>query len=237
MVNGYIDDPGVIALSVQGNQAPVANDDTYQVPQNSDTSLDVLSNDADADGDPLHIINVESALGEAEILDNQVLYRTPTQYLGVDTLLYSIMDTQGNTHSATAQVNIAVNQAPMANDDEAETWYRTTVILDVLSNDSDPEGRAIMVVEANSEQGEVTINADHSLSFTPMDQFSGTATIDYVIADEFGAQATAKVTVKVAEPQPPVEPPKRKLSSGAVNPYWLLLLGGLMTIRRRAKRR
>ncbi|WP_105255647.1 Ig-like domain-containing protein [Pseudoalteromonas sp. T1lg75] len=232
MVNGYIDDPGVIALSVQGNQAPVANDDAYRVPQDSDTSLNVLSNDTDADGDELQLLNVESTLGQAEILDNQILYRTPSQYLGMDTLLYSIADSQGNTHSAKVQVNIAANQAPIANDDEAETWYRTTVTLDVLSNDSDPEGRAIRVVEASSEQGEVSINADYSLSFTPMDQFSGTATVDYVIADEFGAQAAAKVMVKVAEPQPPVEPPKRKLSSGTVNLYWLLLLAGLLATRR-----
>ncbi|WP_105257750.1 Ig-like domain-containing protein [Pseudoalteromonas sp. T1lg88] len=230
MVNGYIDDPGVIALSVSGNQAPIANDDVYRVPKNSDTSLDVLSNDTDADGDELQLLNVESTLGQAEILDNQILYRTPSQYLGMDTLLYSITDSQGNTHSAKVQVNIAANQAPIANDDEAETWYRTKVTLNVLSNDSDPEGRAIRVVEASSAQGEVTINADYSLNFTPMDEFRGTATIEYVIADEFGAQATAKVTVEV------VEPPKRKISSGALNMYWLLLLAGFVTIRRRAKR-
>ncbi len=230
IVNGNLIDPGVIAVALDANNIPVAQDDTYEVVQNSSATFDVLNNDSDEDGDPLTIDSVESEFGAATIVDNQIHYEAPMLYLGDDLLLYTIVDSHGNTHSAFVYLSVVANQAPVANDDVSETWYRTRVFIDVLANDTDPEGQQLSLVSAETEFGEVTINEDNTLKFIPMDEFSGEALVTYTIADELGATDSAQVNVTVAPKQPPVEPPKNKLSSGVI--FYLLWLSALVSLVR-----
>ncbi|WP_462158959.1 Ig-like domain-containing protein [Pseudoalteromonas sp. GB56] len=231
-INGNLIDPGVIAVALDANHIPVAQDDSYEVVQNSTATFDALSNDSDEDGDLLTIDSVESEFGVATVVDNQIHYEAPMMYLGDDVLLYTIADSHGNTHSAFVHVSVVANQAPIANDDVSETWYRTRVFIDVLANDTDPEGQQLTLVSAETDFGEVTINDDGTLTFIPMDEFSGDALVTYTIADELGATDSAQIVITVAPKQPPVEPPKNKLSSGALmHLLWLLALVSLFRLR------
>ena len=108
-------------------------------------------------------------------------------------------------------------------------------MIEVHGNDSDPEQQALVVTAAQSEHGDVIINGDNTLTFTPMNEFSGDAVIDYTIADTLNATASAQVVVTVAAKQPPVEPPKTKRSSGAV--VYLLMLLMMIAISRKVRMR
>ncbi len=90
-----------------------------------------------------------------------------------------------------------VNQGPTANDDTATVDEDDSVTIDVLGNDTDPEGDDLTVIEATSPDGDVTINADGTITFTPNENFNGDTTIDYEIEDEAGniSMATVNVTV------------------------------------------
>ncbi|MDV7269904.1 cadherin-like domain-containing protein [Thioclava sp. A2] len=86
---------------------------------------------------------------------------------------------------------------PNAVDDMASTDEDTAVIIDVLANDTHPEGDTLTVTGASSPDGSVTINADGTLTFTPAPDFNGTTTISYTVTDGNGDTDTATVNVTV----------------------------------------
>jgi Ca2+-binding RTX toxin-like protein len=89
------------------------------------------------------------------------------------------------------------NRAPDAVNDSAATNEDTAVIVDVLGNDTDPDGDPLTVTEATSPDGQVTINGDGTLTFTPDENFNGDTTITYSISDGNGGTDTATVNVHV----------------------------------------
>ncbi|HRW73687.1 MAG TPA: cadherin-like domain-containing protein, partial [Ottowia sp.] len=98
----------------------------------------------------------------------------------------------------------AVNDAPDAVDDGTQAAPAVTVNEDtaatginVLGNDSDPDGDPLSVTAASSPNGTVTINADGTLNFTPAANFNGDTTITYTVSDGHGGSDTATVYVHV----------------------------------------
>lgn len=98
----------------------------------------------------------------------------------------------------------ASNRAPVARPDVAQASGTDPATIDVLFNDSDPDGDALSIssVDASGASGAVSIKADKSdLTFTASAGFSGTTTFTYVASDARGALSPpARVTVDVARP-------------------------------------
>jgi large repetitive protein len=92
------------------------------------------------------------------------------------------------------------NRDPVAEPDNATTEPGTLVIIDVLSNDSDPDGDPLTVTSASAPNGTVTINPDGTLSYTPNPGFETTDTITYTISDGNGGTATGQAIVSVVRP-------------------------------------
>ena len=91
-----------------------------------------------------------------------------------------------------------INNAPVAQDDAAETSAATPIIIRVLDNDSDPDGDSLEIVSLSGVNGSATINGDGTLTFTPASGFSGTETFAYSVSDGMGASANANVAVNVS---------------------------------------
>ncbi|MBI2380198.1 MAG: retention module-containing protein, partial [Gammaproteobacteria bacterium] len=91
------------------------------------------------------------------------------------------------------------NTAPTANPDAVTTDEDTPLTINVLGNDTDPEGDPLSVVSAavTSGEGTVTINPDGTLSFVPAPNTSGTVVITYTITDGQGGSSTSTVTITV----------------------------------------
>lgn len=110
-------------------------------------------------------------------------------------------DTDGNVTGTMEFVNIErvilPPEDPDAQDDTAETDEDTPVDIDVLANDSDPNGDPLEVTSATADNGDVTINPDGTITYTPDENFNGTDTITYEISDGNGGTDTATVTVTV----------------------------------------
>ena len=91
----------------------------------------------------------------------------------------------------------------MANDDAATTDGKTSVTIDVLANDSDPDGDPITVVAITDPLiGSAVIDVGGStITFTPAPgPYTGTRLFTYTISDGQGGTATATVTVTVTVP-------------------------------------
>lgn len=92
-----------------------------------------------------------------------------------------------------------LNNGPVANDDSVTTTEQAEVVINVLANDSDPDGDELTVtsIDSGPANGTAVINADGSISYTPNAGFIGTDTFDYTITDSNGDTATATVTITV----------------------------------------
>ena len=102
----------ITVTAVGGNNAPVANDDSYTTPQ--DTALSVIApgvlvNDTDADGDPLTAVQLSSAGNGVAVLNaNGSFSYTPNAgFTGDDSFSYEAHDNNGGISSA-ATVTITV---------------------------------------------------------------------------------------------------------------------------------
>jgi hypothetical protein len=85
----------------------VANDDFGDVAINRSLTLDVLGNDIDPNGDPLHIAEVgQPANGQVAIDDNQIVYMPNANFVGTDTFTYTAADDFGSTDTALVSINV-----------------------------------------------------------------------------------------------------------------------------------
>ncbi|MCL1048538.1 InlB B-repeat-containing protein [Shewanella abyssi] len=121
---------------------------------------------------------------------------------------------------------IMVNQAPIANADIAETDDRTSLVIDVLLNDTDIDGDPLSVIAASADQGQVVVNDDNTITYLPKSGFDGVDVISYTISDGegFTANGVVNVTVKAYQKVEVIN----KSSGGSLGIYTLLLLALLL---------
>ena len=102
----------------------------------------------------------------------------------------------------------SVNDPPLTSNDIATTLQDKPVVIDVLANDSDPEGDplAISAITSPPSNGTAIINNNGTITFSPPTGFSGSDTFDYQVSDGNGGNSTAAVLVNViaATNEPPV---------------------------------
>ncbi|USD30450.1 tandem-95 repeat protein [Pseudoalteromonas sp. SCSIO 43201] len=226
VANGTVVDPGGVAVPVSGNSLPVANSDALTVFAGQNVVFDALANDTDTDDNTLTITSASVDFGQVDVVENQLSYSAPAMFVGIATIQYGITDGVGGTAQSVVMVSIVNNQAPNAINDSANT-DGTTIMLDVLANDTDPEGSALTLVSATAKYGTVTIEGA-KLRYVPANNFEGIDTIRYVISDEFGTKAEAEVSVTVkTTPHGKVE----NSSSGSMGLLSLLLISALVLRR------
>ncbi|WP_420011133.1 Ig-like domain-containing protein [Tateyamaria sp.] len=183
------------------NDAPVANDDTATINEDSTVNIDVLGNDTDVDNTAaeLSVLTADAPNGTVVVeADGTLTYTPDDDFNGTDTITYTITDgDETSTGTVTVTVN-PVNDAPVANDDTASVDEDGSVNIDVLGNDTDIDNTAaeLSVVTADALNGTVVVEADGTLTYTPDDDFNGTDTITYTITDG-DKTSTASVTVTV----------------------------------------
>jgi hypothetical protein len=81
--------------------------------------------------------------------------------------------------------------------------------VDMLPNDSDPDGDTLTLVSATSDAGEVTILPDGRVVFMPSRGFFGNAVVTYTISDGQGGFSTAQIIISVPPEDNHVEPQNR----------------------------
>jgi len=184
------------------NVGPGVNDDQLSLDEGTGDVFDLLANDTDNDGDVLTILSVSTpSNGTATLLDNGNVRYTPNDgFSGTDAFTYIVSD---GTVESTGQVTVVVNSVnddPVANDDSVSTTENTPLTIDVLSNDTDPDGDSLTVSSVtNTTSGSAVINANNTVTFTPQDSFSGQAGFTYTVDDGNGGTDTAVVTVLVSD--------------------------------------
>jgi len=199
----------VSATVTSVNDPPVANDDMVLADEGASLSIGVTLNDKDPDGtiDPATIMiddaPVSGTVRVAE--DGTVTYSPDPDCSGPDFFTYTVDDNEGATSNvATVVVMVGeVNDPPVAEDDLVTTEAGVPVNIDVLANDSDPDGSSLIprtvTIMSGPESGTATVNWDGTITYTSVDGFVGTDQFTYTVEDDDAIASEATVKVEVLE--------------------------------------
>ncbi|MBL0048663.1 MAG: tandem-95 repeat protein [Bacteroidetes bacterium] len=187
------------------NQAPIAIDDTFSTNEDTPLNTDVSLNDSDPNGDALSFSVLNTTLnGTLTLNANGTFTYTPNlNFNGSDSFTYEVCDNGVPTLCDTAVVSItvvAVNDAPIANDDSFVTNFNTPIAAIVTANDSDVDGDPLTYTIVNlPSSGTLTFNSNGSFNYVPNAGFTGNDTFVYSACDNAGTplcdQATVTITV------------------------------------------
>ena len=207
--DGDLSDTGTVNLTVneEANVAPVAVADSFTGTEDQAlviTAAELLSNDTDANGDSLTIVDVfNAANGTVSFnVQNQTITFTPdANYNGPASFDYSISDGDLTSTASVAIDIAAVNDAPIATDDAGVTDQDTAITLtfaELLSNDSDIDGDTLTISSvSNAQNGNVSLDSlAETVTFTPNAGYFGPASFDYTLSDgELTDTGTVNLTV------------------------------------------
>ena len=208
-----------------GATPPEAQADTASGAEDSALTIDVLSNDSSPSGGVLRVDAVTQGANGSVVInpDSSVTYTPAADFFGTDSFTYTVSDSP--LASATATVTVTVTplpDPPVARDDEAVTTRDTPVSIDVLGNDSDPDGDSLTVAGfTQPTNGSVTGNADGTLRYTPDSGFAGNDSFTYSASDGSSAR-TASVSLQVVT-TPPTGDNFRQILTSAPEDNWIRL--------------
>ena len=190
----------IIANSSDKNTPPKANSDSAETKEDTPITIDVLANDSDIDGDTLTIkITKMPKYATAVIENNRVKYTPNRDYNGKDSFSYVANDGKADSNEAEVDIKIKpVNDAPIAKDDSARVDEDKSVVINVLANDSDIDKDKLTIKSFTTPKyGKVVKNDKEELIYTPNENYNGSDSFSYTISDGNGAEASAKVAIKI----------------------------------------
>ena len=211
--------PATVTVTVI-NDAPNAVDDSISTPPNRTVIVPVLANDSDPDSgpNPLTISDFGTASnGFITQSSASALSYTPNpNFAGTDTFTYTISD---GIDEDTATVTVStINQPPTPSNDNRTTSAGTPIDIDVLTNDTDPNGNDLTLVSVTDPLlGTAVVNGD-VIMYTPPATLAEDAqdSFEYTVSDGFET-ATATVTVTVTATVIPNNPPDSLIDSPTSN--------------------
>lgn len=203
---------GLITVTVSDsdeNNAPQTTTDVVSTAPGTTTTVNVLANDLDPDGDPIALLGISTETGTLRWAPTgQVSYTPdPTTAAGWLELPYTVIDDLGATADGLLRVEIRdreANQEPDARNDLGVTVVSRPIALDLLGNDSDPDGDALVLASRPTllSNHEVlpkwTTSPDGEFSFVSDEP--GSYLFSYTITDLAqggGERDTARIRVDV----------------------------------------
>ena len=221
--NGGVD-TATATVTINGvNDDPAAVDDEVSTDEATDiTSIFVLDNDTDPDTSDSLTVDGFDTTGTLGIVTyngdgtfdydpNGAFDGLDTGETATDTFTYTVTDGNGGTDTATVTVTINgaddENSAPVGVIDLFMTDEDTRINdLDVLSNDDDPDGDMIEIIDVNQNNtaGWLKLNPDGTFDYNPNRQFesldAGETAVDsftYTISDGNGGTDTVTVNITI----------------------------------------
>ena len=220
-----------VSISVRLNAAPSfpRTEYAFELPENLDGSLhgvvlgQVTAEDPDDDAVVHSLAGGDTRRFTVHEQDGALTYIGPGEDFDAEPGEYILTVLARDPVGAEARVRVvvtvtAVNEPPAARDDEARTAEDTMVVVDVLDNDTDPDGDTLHVAtHSEAEHGEVQV-VDGGVAYTPEADFHGADRLTYAVSDGNLLTSTASVDVTVLAvndaPEPVVAIPNQTLDEG-----------------------
>ena len=158
------------------NQPPVAVPDTMETLSQVQVSMNVLLNDYDPEGDIISIRTLRNPEHGDNWYEDSIVTYVSEYYFGKDSMRYKIQDHPSLDESEYAYIYVNVLEnpdVPFAVNDTFSLRRLEPTVLDILANDSDPNGDELIVsdisfasnlldIEIEPEQAYVTVTTNYS---------------------------------------------------------------------------
>ena len=178
-------------------------------------SSELLANDTDPDGDTLTISSVEAGEhGTVELdAEGNVQFTPEENYNGAASFSYTVSDSNGGEDTATVTLNVSsVNDVPTIDVvntisvDEDGSQKITYTVSDIDSSN--------VALTGEATNGDVVVNGDGSVTFTPNENYFGEDTITLTATDSDGGVSTQEISVTAN----PVEDAPDAVDDGSFEP-------------------
>lgn len=100
--------------------------------------------------------------------------------------------------SAIATATTAANNPPSAGNDSVSTNEDSSITINALANDSDPDGQNLTITTVGSPANGTTSTNGSTATYTPKADFNGSDSFSYTVSDDAGGSATATVSITVS---------------------------------------
>ncbi|MPV49772.1 tandem-95 repeat protein [Pseudactinotalea sp. HY160] len=198
----------------QENRDPVAQDDDLGIRAGSSTTLPVLANDSDADGDLLAVTDVEAVpetFGTLEPVHHgrALQLHATEQASGTVRVEYTIGDGRGGEDSATLALTaspVNANRPPVQTEDVELTVVTGEVAsVDVMPAVQDPDGDPVYVVGGEStDEHDITTSPTGMVRIADRGLSTGKRTVPVRVSD---GRAETEIGIDLTVlPEAPVEP-------------------------------
>lgn len=185
------------------NSVPAANNDTVTTDEDLVTVVDVLANDADANGDTLTVQSVGTAgHGTTQNGGSCVTYQPAANYNGADSFTYVIGDGRGGMATGTVSLSVqSINDLPTCSIASPTNGASFTVgqSVEIVSSCADVDGLVTQVVfwaDATNKLGTVYGYPATNVWVNPP---AGSHVLTIVCTDDAGGTGASQgVTVNVA---------------------------------------
>ena len=196
---------------------PTARPDGASVNEGSFIVISVLANDSAGSGalaPATTTVIVPANYGSTSVnASGQITYTPTGDFYGDDYFIYQICDVNGLCDTALVSVDVlGIADPPTAVNDSATLAENSSVIVNVLANDTDPENDiniTSVAVQAGPSHGTTVVNANGSITYTPTTGYYGPDSFTYRVCDmtiptplcsSSAPYATVSITVTQAAP-------------------------------------
>jgi hypothetical protein len=192
-------------VDIATNNAPVPNRITARVLAGETVKVEVPMSGIDPDGDSVQLIGIASNPEKGSVLEvgqGYIVYEAGDYSSGTDTFDYTVVDALGARADGTIRVGISAPldgaRNPVANTDEVTVRPGRSISVQVLANDSDPDGSPLDVTTATPNTADTTaiIEDDAIVTITPPKE-EGDYSVIYTIQNASGGTSQAYVYVSV----------------------------------------
>jgi hypothetical protein len=185
------------SITVHVLARPAAADDTVTVEEDGrPVVIDVLANDADADGDAVEVVAGSWSQGEhgaVECTNDGCEYTPDADFNGSDTFTYAITDGRFSDVATVVVTVTPVNDAPVVGDVEVTATGGSSTTFDVLAGTTDVDGDGLTVAgHSTPGHGTVTCSAAGECTYAPDSGFAGIDSFTFTVSDGEAAAADAQ---------------------------------------------
>jgi filamentous hemagglutinin family protein len=177
---------GTVTITIT-NSAPISAGDAKATHMGVNLEGTIQDFVSDPDGDPLITAIVTETKNGTLTLDEDgnYTYKPDEGYVGTDSFTFTAYDGELDAEPVQLTATILItNTQPTLKNDVAETIRVTAVVIDVLTNDSDPDGDPLTVGSFTYEgAGTLVLNEDNTFTYTPAKGFFGEESFTYTVSD------------------------------------------------------
>ena len=201
---------GFVSLTVLPEQDfPIAIDDWVgRIDEGGSLLIDpatLLANDIDPDGGKLHFDGLLRHSGGVVdwTEDGRIRFTGDPDFDRLASMTYQISNPDGLTATGHAYIEVTpIPDAPRPGPDAfdgVEDEALVIPILDLLANDSDPEGQTVQLTAlSQGSGGTAALDGRGNVVFTPQPDVFGSAGFGYTVSDTTGLSASTTVSIELA---------------------------------------